>query len=157
MITQLDSKKLSEWLHLAEIIAETVASRAIESSLVNKQNQAQRKKDKQISFDRGNLKYGNLAIPMHSRPMTSSLIGSFFEVSDEFLTKEEMMKKVYKYDQRQSLRMKHSMHQNLLKLISRSRQFLERACPISESGQTISWLPFDKKLKGYHLYQVSSS
>lgn len=155
MTTPLDSEKISEWLHLAELIADLAASQGIQSIVGTKKQEAKVNRDGDMSFENDILKCGNLTIPLYSRPMTALLIQSFFDDSDLFQSKEVILKKVYKSVRGQNYRIRHAKHQNLLKLISRSRLFLEKVCSKTESGYLISWLIYDKKRKGYHLFKIS--
>ncbi len=156
MNTELDMKKLAEWLQFAEIIVEkaVITSKGLEAG--TRQETTRLAVKPKIILENDILKYGNLMIPLYSRPMTVQLIRPFFETTDHFLSKEKILKKVYNYDQNSSYRIRQSHHQNLLKLISRSRKFLEEACQTANQGKNIEWFPFDKKQNCYRLYEITS-
>ncbi|WP_132324017.1 hypothetical protein [Pseudobacteriovorax antillogorgiicola] len=107
-----------------------------------------------IEYQNHGLKVGDIMIPMSHRPKTAQLVRIFFEQSEHFLSKDQMIELVYGRSMGSlSPRMKQSLHQNLIKLVSRSRTFLTEACRM-KGADHIKWFYFDREIQKWALYHV---
>ena len=96
----------------------------------------------------------DVLISLAHRPMTAKLVRCFFNATEQYLSKERLIKEVYQVDfDGLSPRMKHSLSQNLVKLVSRSRSFLRGASDLHGLQTKVDWFYFDRGLEKWTLYR----
>lgn len=137
----LATKMILEKLHLMSLAQETAVPKLSPQG-------------RHVEIAGDGLQVGSVVIPLNNRPMTKKLVRAFLSKSEQFLTRAEMVSFVYDVDlETLSPRMRQSLQQNLIKLLSRSRSFLENACRIGNLDDHLRWFVFDIHLQKWQLYQ----
>lgn len=113
-----------------------------------------------IRLDKGSLSINQQLIYLKHRPMTLKLIQAFMHFSDSGVTREQLIEQVYgcksKDSSEVSARVYLCYYQNLVKLLSRSRNILSDAMSSFNSSLEIEWFPFvktDEKWRFFHIVE----
>lgn len=105
-----------------------------------------------------NLHVDDIIVPLASRPRTLALIAAFSGHGELSLSSNELVERVY-YERGQEVseRLRHSSHQNLIKLTSRSRRFLEGAVNPHCGQFMIDWFYYDNTQKKWLFFRFYPS
>ena len=154
MTFQLERSDLQKWLVTTKIIMENLSETAKESLPEGQEVPILTSKPSGVFYRDQSLVLENMVIPLGQRPLTDRLVRGFFERSEHFLSKEEILTFVYNVDvSALSERRLISLHQNLLKLLSRSRSFLRNACRSQGMEDRFLWFCFDQSRQKWSLYK----
>ena len=152
MTLPLNAVDLQKWMVTTKIIMKTLMEMEVESAVKDVDNKTLANESDGVYYSNESLILENMVIPLGQRPLTDKLVRSFFESSEHFLSKEEILSFVYNVDVSDlSERRLISLHQNLLKLLSRSRTFLRNACRSQMMEDRFLWFYFDQSKQKWSL------
>lgn len=155
MVVSISSSDVEQWLSITQKILDNLGLEQANNELRFLKRSTGNEIPGRIVYKNRGLAIGGLTIPLSHRPMTAKLVRSFFQVSDHFLSKDDLIEKVYDVSASSlSPRMKHSLSQNAIKLMSRSRSFLDEACEIHGVEGNIRWFYFDRMRHKWGLYEI---
>ena len=152
MMDQVRLKEVEDCLLAAKNILEKIQLMALSGGISDSKEKLN---SSHIEVDDYGLRVGSVVIPLNNRPMTKKLVRAFLNASEQFLSRDEMLSFVYDVQlEGLSPRLKQSLHQNLNKLLSRSRSFLDNACHIARINGSMKWFVFDIHLQRWQLYTI---
>lgn len=152
MLNTISHSEVESWLVTTQKIVENLGSAGLNFSTNSRDPSSSLPYQPDVYYKDKGIVVGKYVIPLGHRPMTAKLVRCFFDDSEQYFSKDELLEKVYNVTLNDlSPRMKHSLYQSLIKLISRSRAFLHQACRVQGAYKDIEWFQFDRNKRKWSI------
>ena len=149
--------KLQHWSHSLSQECQELRRLLDGQSLLSTSPLIQGNSEPLVSLDGQNLWVDHWLIPLSTRERTLKLVEAFFAHNTLTLKKRALIACVYNTPDEASERLTLALEGRLIKLMSRTRHFLNGALSSSNWMGRLEWFAYDHKSQTYRLYTMRPS